>query len=82
LPPFHKELDIELHGAFARSKFSRLAYFARWRPSAIAAPEMPDSWRRALNPAGEKPPLCPAEFSRQAKAIRAALHLVANFIGL
>ena len=78
----HKELEVELHGAFARGEFDRLGRFAHWCATQAAAPSMPASWQAALDLAGERDRLAPADFSTHAEARKKDLPLAATVIGL
>jgi len=77
----HKELEVELHSAFARCEFDRLSRFAHWCARQCAAPSMPASWRAALNLAGERERLAPEEFNMRAEALKNELPLAATVIG-
>ena len=78
----HKELEVELHGAFARGEFDRLGRFAHWCAAECAAPSMPANWRAALDLAGERDRLAPADFNVRAEALRSELPVAATVIGL
>jgi hypothetical protein len=78
----HKELEVELHGAFARGEFDRLGRFAHWCANQCAAPSLPASWRAALELADQRERLAPGDFCARAEALIGGLPLAATAIGL
>lgn len=78
----HKELEVELHGAFARGEFDRLGRFAHWCAIQCAASSMPASWQAALELADQRERLAAADFCARAEALSGGLPLAATAIGL
>lgn len=78
----HKELEVELHGAFARGEFDRLGRFAHWCAAQCAEPSMPASWQAALELADQRERLAPGDFCARAEALVGGLPLAATAIGL